>query len=328
MCVLVLEALLRVVGYDPSIEHRTEGFADVYEADPVTGWRLRPGVHLGKPGLDSGKRAMLTVLPGGCRVTRPDYSIRQGEAGEPSAREQLILLGCSFTEGEGLDDRDTLAWLAQEKLSQFEIVNFGTGGFSGCQSLLRMRQFLQESPRAKPVFVYGFVAWHEERNIAHPQYVWRLARAAKSRSVHMPYCSVDRQGGLVFHPPEQYDALLPFSEESAVVCLVEELYYAAKAKFRAWDQRLVSERVILQMNELAKERGARFIVFLFRLEGNVRRHYLSFLQSRDIEYIDGFHVKQDDPAMTLADGHPNAAMARIWAEQLVLYLQRDTASGS
>src|SRR5512139_3848774 len=78
----------RYVGNDPRVPI-------MFEADPVLGWRPKPGVF-DLPPTDWSGPPRVTILPDRSRAT----------GAPPDQPPDLVLIGCSFTFGWGVGDDD------------------------------------------------------------------------------------------------------------------------------------------------------------------------------------------------------------------------------
>ena len=140
-CLLLAEGVLRLLGYGSS-----QGLA-YSESDLELGWVLRPGVSVD--------------------VVRPDHryhvstnslGLRGGEV-RPAAMKRILLLGDSYTFGEGVDDDQTIAARLQGMLDErfgpsFEVLNGGVYGYGALQSLGWMRRQWDRLRPAVVVYVH------------------------------------------------------------------------------------------------------------------------------------------------------------------------------
>ena len=94
------------------------------------GWTNRPGAHIDAPWWTA------TFWTDGSRPTRPDPAT--------TARDVILVLGCSYTQGYGVGDADTFAWKLQQRFPRYDVRNFGTGGYGTYQSLLRFRRMVRQ----------------------------------------------------------------------------------------------------------------------------------------------------------------------------------------
>jgi len=82
-----------------------QGRPVLQEPDPELGWRNKAG-RVEWPGLakDAGKSIQMTFWADGLRATAPER--KQG-------LPQVIVLGCSYTQGWAVTDEETYAWKLQ-----------------------------------------------------------------------------------------------------------------------------------------------------------------------------------------------------------------------
>jgi hypothetical protein len=310
----IAEVIIRLAGYSPARLGYLDGFKSVYDPDPMTGWRMRPGVH-DTPRVDK-SLYRLTIQPDGSRITssQSPSSIKTPDTDNP-----IVFIGGSFTLGEELDDQDSMPWLVQERMSQARIYNFGTGGYGGCQGLIRMRELIKENRFRGATFVFTFNEFYELRNVADPAYVMVLARAARSRTAHMPYCLLDEQSKLTIHPPEIYSPL-PLVSLFSTARLLEEAITTFRSAQRTKNKREISRAIMLEMEQTAKNTGGKLVILLGEITPEVRADYITFLQQKHMAFVDGFHPSQMDKSMKTVDGHhPNRAMTGFWTSKLVDY---------
>lgn len=314
--VVALELLLRCVGYYPLGGSRFQDSPLTHEGDAVRGWKPKPG-SFRLSAVDQPEHQE-TVWKGGSRATGREDTRHRG-----AKRPWLVFLGCSYIYGFGLSDDETLPWIVQENASPLQVVNHGVGGYGTYQSLLVMEQFSRTPSRRPLRFLYGFSDFHEERNVADPQNLREWARGG-SGDIRVPYCVVNEKGTLDRILPEGYP-LLPLRNYSSLVTLMEDVYVTVRGQPRLKQKREVTEKLLLEMRDVAKRNGFDFVVFMQDFQAKNREHYLSFFKQNEIEVIDGFRANGNSPNMRLPDGHPNASMNRYWAGLVTKYLAKHPA---
>lgn len=210
-----------------------------------------------------------------------------------------------------------MPWIVQQHMPDAQVYNFGTGGYGGCQALIRMRELFKEDRFKGATFVFTFNEFYELRNVADPAYVMILARASRSRTAHMPYCLLDHQLKLTIHPPETYSPL-PLVSVLSTARLLEEAITTVRSAQRTSKKREVSRAIMLEMEKSAKENNGKLIILLGEISPEVRADYRSFLQEHNVSFVDGFHPNQMDKSMKTIDGHhPNRTMTEFWASKLI-----------
>jgi hypothetical protein len=308
----IAEVIIRLAGYSPARLGYLDGFKSVYDPDPMSGWRMRPGVHEA-PRVDK-SLYRLTIQPDGSRITSS-----QSPSSINTPARVIVFIGGSFTLGEELDDQDSMPWLVQERMPQARIYNFGTGGYGGCQALIRMRELIKEDRFRGATFIFTFNEFYELRNVADPAYVMVLARASRSRTAHMPYCLLDQHSALTIHPPETYSPL-PLVSVFSTARLLEEAITTFRSAQRTRNKREISRAIMLEMEKNAKDNEGKLVILLGEISPEVRTDYGSFLRENEMAFVDGFHPNQMDKSMKTIDGHhPNRTMTELWALKLVEY---------
>lgn len=281
------------VGNDPRIPI-------IFEADPVLGWRPKPGVYT-LPAYDWSGAAHVTI--------RADRSRATGAP--PEQTPELVFIGCSFTFGWGVTDEETFAGVLQQRRPQWRVMNLGVPAYGGYQSMLRLEQLLASGVKPKRV-LYGYMQGHEMRNIAHPVWTYMIEKYSTQGMVAVPYPTLDANGQLVRHPPERYPGW-PLRSYLALVPLLEQ-QWAIFARHDRIEQRMdIADRIILDMWQLCRAHGIEFGVVLLQAQPAWKDHYARLLGSRDIRLID-CDIPPTADLVVPHDGHPNARAHGMYAD--------------
>ncbi|WP_298369929.1 SGNH/GDSL hydrolase family protein [Azospirillum sp.] len=309
LSLLVGEVYLRMVGFTPKAVWVNANFdgSNWGMEDPVLGWVNRSGTFasLEKGGAD------MSFQPDHTRTSRP-----VAEAGRSA---DVLVVGCSFTQGYSVSDAETYAWRLGERFPGLIIDNFGTGGYSTYQSLLRIRNELQARKDPPKLVILGFIAHQMVRTVAPPDWVKYLTDRNGSMVIP-PHATVDG-GRLVDHPLETVEPW-PFEHRSA---LVTELH-AGVLRLRLGDrmaQRVsATAAVIRSMRDLIEARGGRLLVALLddaSLPGGKSDYdgLVATLGAAKVAYVDCVDPDYDANPSALqvgGAGHPNGTVHRRWAD--------------
>ncbi len=76
----------------------------------------------------------------------------------PDAKKEIWIFGDSVTYGWSVNDEETFPWLLQEKFPDYEVVNFGVQGYSTLNSLIQLREALQNGKKPKLV-ILSYASW-------------------------------------------------------------------------------------------------------------------------------------------------------------------------
>ncbi len=305
LAVALVELLLRASGRRPWRYYGAEINAPtIHEPDAELGWKAKPGSYEIPPHAPGSPAIRVTILPDGTRFTGAEDANGDG-------RSKLAFVGGSLTHGWAISDDETFAWRIQEQFPSLRVANFGTGGYGTYQSLLVLERVFSQ-PRPPRMVFYGFMEAHEVRNVAHP--LWLLLAALRSRrgGVFIPYCTLDADGSLTRHVPVSYPEW-PLRQHLATVAFLQEGYVNFIAGNRTSQGRAVTERLLIEMNRLVNQHGARLWVVLLHLSPTGKSHYVEFLERHGIDWIDcAFPMSRE--MKVPGEGHPNGKMHARWAE--------------
>lgn len=307
------EVALRLAGYTPwrdaaSMLHGALDEPVMNEPDPVIGWVPKPGRYLAPPPDPTrpGAREVVTTI-------WQDRRRATAEAPRQRPGRGIVLLGGSVTFGWAISDDETFAYRLQERFAGREVYNLAAAGYGTYQSLLRLERFLAESEQPPRVVVYGMVWDHESRNVATAPWQEMLALFSSRGHVAVPFCQEGADGALACEPPQSYP-LWPCSEHSALVALLQKQYAALRARDRSRHPRAVTQKILLRMDEVARQHGARLLVVYLAVAGKDQAEYAAVLGPERVANISCLHPKFATPEMMVpGDQHPNGAMNAIWA---------------
>ena len=301
------EILLRVTGIAEPWSVLAKNEPAMFEPDPVLGWKAKPGKFQIDPYSSEGHETHYTILGDGSRATSKN---------QQSNSYDLVFLGGSFTQGFGVSDEDTFAWKLQSRFPSLQIGNFGVGGYGTYQSLLLLKNLYRQNMKPA-IVIYGFMPFHEERNIANSR--WRRVLSEFSRRGHsfLPYCSLGENGNLIEHKPIGYP-LLPFREHLALADFAAKFYFRfidAEEVKRRKDGFAITEKLIDEMNSLAQKNGSSFFVAILGDPGQ----YETFFKNSAIGTID-CRLALTDEYTVQGEGHPNERAHSAWADRIATYL--------
>ncbi|MBC8414238.1 MAG: hypothetical protein ISR96_11810 [Nitrospira sp.] len=305
--VVMAEALLRVMGYHPWSAHSKDlDEPTMHEYDAETGWRNRAGSYSYIP---TGKKVSVTFLQDGLRASEVN------DKGIADQRRKIIVIGGSFTQGWALSDDETYPWQLQKIFPDYEVLNFGTGGFGTYQSLLMLERALKTTG-SPALVVYGFIEHHEIRNVAPRYWLEMLSRFSKRGHALVPYATLDSSDNIERHPPESYLAHWFLHDKLALVALAEKAHMRFVSRKRESMRGKVTEDLMLEMNRVVKDAGGEFVVALLWFEdGSKKNNYINFLEKNNVMVIDVVKPMTSDMRIK-GEGHPNGKLNRIWAEEI------------
>jgi hypothetical protein len=191
-------ALLRLISYKFR-GRKVVVWADhgpLFYLDPVLGFAVHPGQYEINEQFEGQRhRFQLTINNGGLRAT--SYSPTQ-------ASRHIYISGDSGIFGWGLNDEDTIPWLLQGRLPQYEVVNWSLTRYSTVHALLQLQQArAQIAP--EDIVVLTYHPTDVETNVALPS-IFRdfsdgleaqLSEAGFVAAIDYPFGAFDDQGRFV-----------------------------------------------------------------------------------------------------------------------------------
>jgi hypothetical protein len=187
----------RVSGRHPtpkmSVDH-----GPLFDSSELLGYAALPGRYRVKEELGNQTHVFdLTITDRGNRATAyaPIHS-----------NKRIFMAGDSSMFGWGLDDEETMAWLVQERLPAYQVVNLSLTSYSTVQTLL---QLMQMDPKVGQDDLV-VIEYHQLSNQLNVQsldvleslekgFEMSLGDTAHMRAMRLPYGAVDEHGALSIH---------------------------------------------------------------------------------------------------------------------------------
>lgn len=308
LAILLCEGLLRLAGYTPRQLVANPHFAENTWAlrDPVLGWTNRAGEFRS---LEYGN-AMMSFWPQGRRASWREQS--------RPANSSVYVMGGSFTQGYGVADEATYVYRLNALYPGVMFHNFGVGGYSTYQSLLKLRQALDTAPSdSMPrLIIYGYIGDHERRNVATYHWVKALTDTA-GHYLEPPHVTI--HGDTLTEHPMKVVHEWPLETRSAFITLLHDAAMQLRLLGRKKQRRDATDRLVMQFKETADRYGAEFLVLLLN---NVKDGFVAFLDASGISYLDCVNPDfETEPRYRVGgEGHPSALQHEQWADCLQRYL--------
>ena len=261
--------------------------------DSVLGWKPKPGEYIFKPWSKNGKKTKLTNLIDGGRFN-----------GIKNKKEKIIFIGGSLTQGWAVNDDETFTWLLQKKIQNYDIKNYGVGGYGGVQSFLKLKQVFDNQKNIKLV-IYGFIPHHESRNIASGSWMYLLNKGSSGTkgTISLPYGSIKNKQ-LKINKPKKY-LKLPFGDKSALIAKIEKRILKISSLKRSYQETDISMQVILNMKKISEQYSAEFILLVLnKIPDKKKIIYDSFFKVKSIQNINCYFLEEEKHRVE-GEGHPN-----------------------
>lgn len=282
------------------------------EKHPILGWVLIPGSF--DITLKKSYRFNVTHLPNTLRITHPLNSYI-----DSINKPEIWILGCSLTYGWSLNDDQTYPWILQKRFSNYEIVNFGVGGYGTTQSLLQFKEALRfNTPK---VAILVFSSFHGARNTYLRSRRKETAPWNKLGSFSYPYVRLDKKGELMYKESKFEFLEFPLMRKSAFIHFIEKKYN--KIEKRLSKRHIVSQKLIMEMARVADEFNVILVVAGITNDVNTQK-MLSYLKKKGIYTVDiSVDLSKKGYRNLPYDRHPSALANKEYADNIEMFLKRE-----
>ncbi len=281
---------------------------------PTLGYLTNPGVfRFSQPGAYN---FTMTHQNNGLRITHPLDSYTNG------GKREIWIFGCSFTQGWTLDDNQTYAWSLQERLRNYEVVNFGVAGYGTVQSLIQCREAVDRGGKpAVAILAYG--SFHDIRNTVTRGWIKRRLSTTGGNALgalKLPYARLSDKGKIEILYKSSTYSWSSVLHRSAFFNFLDEIYNRLlEGSYESHD---VSAAVIEEFDRLCKASGIPLVVAGISMDP-ATSGMLEHCRKRGIMTVD-ISVDPAVPGNANAyDGHPTAIVNQQYAQKLESYLCSD-----
>ena len=291
LIIFILEISLRILGNQTRVNDLARANDPIiYKNDSELGWVHKPGLYYFQPWSKDGKITKFSINDNGSRQILNNNN----------ATQDYIFIGGSLTQGWAVDDNENFVSNFKKLNPNLNILNYGTGGYGGYQSMLLQEKIIQKFQNINH-FVYGFIDHHEVRNIAAGSWLYLLNKYSGRGHVSVPYASNDKFGELKRNKPINY-LKLPFSEKLVLIAKVEKRIMKLKSSSREKQKFEVSNLVIKKMNSNSLQNNSKFTVLLLDINKNNLAKYKEFFKNQKIDFI---YCPFPLNETIKGEGHPN-----------------------
>jgi hypothetical protein len=310
---LILEFLLRLAGYRPWTTFQKEQ-QSLYDHNSLLGWKHKKGEYLKPSSENIGKANIFTYETKGNRSTGSKIK---------KYTKKIILIGGSFTQGEGVTDNKTYAYKIQEHYPDTKIYNFGQGGYGGIQSLLLLKEEVKEINQPN-IIIYAFIEHHLQRNVARSEWLEVLLKGSNKDSkfkLSLPYGTIDKNNNLKIVPSISY-LTLPLREFSSLITLLEKVYMKQNTRHRKKEESLVFKKIISEMDKVAKKNKSKFFFVNLSLNNkNSDEVFKKISENTNIPYLD-CRVPSFNEYKLSNDWHPNILGHEYYKDCIVNFIEK------
>jgi hypothetical protein len=302
---LSAELILRLKGVRPwdmtKVNISVEPGGRFFTRHPTLGYTHIAGRF--KVTLADGFSFVVTHLPNSLRITQPIDRYYGA-----SERPEIWIFGCSFTHGWSLNDQETYPWLLQQRLPEYQIVNFGVSGYGTVHSLIQYREALRlKRPR---LAILAYASFHDERNTFSRNRRKLVAPWNKLGPLIQPYARLAENKSLQYLYADVEYREFPMMRRLALSHFLEMCWNRIEPKLLRSHE--VSEALVMEMARVSKEHNVKFLVAAIAKVDQM----LEFAEQHGIPNADISVDLNIKGFINLHDGHPSAAANKLYAANL------------
>jgi hypothetical protein len=311
------EAAARVMGFRPWAKTKTDIVVEpggrFFRSHPTLGYTPLPGTF--KVTLSGSYFFNATNLDNTHRVTHP-LNTYPGRA-----KKSIWIFGDSITYGQSVDDAQTYCWLLQERLPEYEIVNFGVMGYGTVQSLIQLRDALNNTDKPE-LIVLTYASWQDVRNTSIRGWQKMRQPAASLGPVTQAYARLDSAGQLEILTDTLPFREVPLMRYSAFIHALEESY--DRYEERHSQSHEITKAIIKEISDLCKARRIELVVAGLTSDSTTA-DTLEYCKREGLKtvniWVDFLNIKENNNLPY--DSHPSAIAHKQYADKLEAFLRRD-----
>ena len=256
---------------------------------------------------------IINIGQDGLRVSRSDLTKK--------GRHHTAFFGCSYTFGEGVNDKETMVYKLNDQYPDEVFDNYGVSGYGTLQSLIVMQDVLKENK-------YDLIVYCATR----PQFARNVEkRVVGDLHINRTYCIAPR---IKFYPDGSYKIfdnstlLWPGQNHFLTLDWLHRVYFGMTYDLAIlpdqrtisaehWQKRLEAmQKLIELMQEACAKKNVRFLV---ASTSDMQDGALKDVKlDKSIEYINIDHPRSmnvEYRVKNIGTNHPNGKVHAYWAEQ-------------
>jgi len=234
----------------------------------------------------------------------------------------VLLFGGSFFFGEGLRDEQTLQHQLKLRMPNTNIYNYAVHGWgtNGMLGVIESVDLPREVQSSKGIAIYGYLWFHEDRNIGSIRTGW---------ATKFPYYEPDVDGNLTSHGTiyEGRPVLMSLNSGLRKLGKFSKLLSLINIDFGRWcinPAKLTAQIIIESKRRYEKMFDGEFIVLIHPLNSKIpdpeKGSHQSVLDQLAIAGIRVLHlpIETSEESAIPNDGHPSAQLNREIARELAM----------
>ncbi|MCB0508972.1 MAG: hypothetical protein KDD21_11805 [Bacteroidetes bacterium] len=309
VCFLVLEGLLRIVGFG-SYKKKGMLWSEInVQVDSLLGYSSLQGIL--KYTLNN-KEIIETNYA--------DRSRKTGTLGYKKHFKRIHLYGCSFVHGYGITDSLSYPYLLQQLRPNDEVKNFGISGHGLLQFYLLLNANIEQG-NIPDIAIIHYASFHNNRSINSLSKRINMERyshnKAKLDSINFPYARLNKSNNLViYYQKHQKYTETPFIEYSAIVNQINNIIIGIKDYSINKSELATNKKIMDLIIERCNKNNIKLIVASI-IDDSITKEMLVYCQQKQIQTID-ISMDMNNPKYRLSptDRHPNELTCSIYSQKI------------
>ena len=242
-----------------------------------------------------------------------------------SAKEDLPevwIFGCSFTHGWSVNDEETFPWLVQKSFPNYQVVNFGVGGYGNVHSMIQFKEALRTGSRPFLV-ILTYADFHDIRNSFTRSWKKKVSTGTRWKKVGVfsePYAFLNRNGMIEYSKINIEYTEIPLMRYSALAHLLEKAYN--KMENSRYKIKKVSKEIILDFYRLAEKTKIPFVIAGIDPAASGMLEDLKSLNLHTVDISVDYSLRKYNNVPF--DSHPNAEAHKLYAKKLNEFLENNS----
>lgn len=318
LSLLLAELFLRIMGYKSyDFEVWNVKFEPAFNnsPDPILGYSLVDGDFAVTSIANKDTLTFQATHRNKQRITGPVDTLRD-------SLKHIILLGCSFTYGQGLEDTSTHPYILQQKLRQYGskrvVENWGVSGYGPAQFYLNSEKL--DSSKVAFVII-NYASFQNERTTLARSWRKRFVPNQKNigqlSTINMPCFTISNGLLLLKRKRMTYD-YLPFQRQLAFIELLDRIYCRIEQRHAT----KVSQLVLRQTLQRIKAKGIDVLLCGITADATTQKVVGQFKKEGYKTMFYNVDVWNRKYSLMPKDNHPNYAANLIFADSLYACIKR------
>jgi hypothetical protein len=294
---------------------------------PYQNLEVTPSFYIGHDsllgfGLNSGDFNITLNDTFTCKYTINELQNRITSFQDLNFNKKVIIMGCSFTFGDLLNDDQTHPFKLQSYLirDSIKVVNLGVSGYGPTQFLLQLKQIKNDDNSIKALII-NYASFQDGRTTLTRSWRYWLEPSSSKHSfnenVMLPYTELKNNSLLISTKQLTYK-LRPLQDKLAFVQLIDNIFNIKENNTATQ----ITEKVFYAIAELCKNKNIPLLVAALSKDDKTIQ-MINKLKAKGIKTIN-YNIDLNKPEYNFQpiDWHPNEKANTIFADSIIKKLNK------